>query len=113
MNLDDITPAYKRAKATAAIADDGNMHPLIMFNMNDPEEQRKAEAAGADILRVCVQVGGCLTGEHGVGIEKRELMREQFSEVDLIQQMRVKSVFDQAWLLNPSKVFPLDMRGMQ
>ena len=73
-----------------------------------PSELRKAEAAGADILKLCVEAGGCLTGEHGVGIEKRDLMRHQFSDVDLAQQMRVKSVFDPGWLLNPSKVFPLD-----
>jgi glycolate oxidase len=78
--------------------------------MNDPVEQEKAEAAGADILRFCVEVGGCLTGEHGVGIEKRDLMAIQFSEVDLNAQMRLKSVFDPDWLLNPAKVFPLEGR---
>ena len=71
---------------------------------------QKAEAAGDDILKLCVEVGGCLTGEHGVGIEKRDLMRVQFTEADLEQQMRVRAVFDPAWLLNPAKVFPLDGR---
>ena len=73
-------------------------------------EQAKAEEAGNDILKLCVEVGGCLTGEHGVGIEKRDLMRFQFSPVDLDQQMRVRAVFDPGWLLNPAKVFPLDQR---
>jgi glycolate oxidase len=91
-------------------AGDGNLHPLVLFNANDPVELRKAEEAGADILKLCVELGGCLTGEHGVGVEKRDLMRHQFSAVDLEAQMRVKSVFDPAWLLNPAKVFPLDGR---
>ena len=77
---------------------------------NDPEEARKAEDAGNDILRLCVEVGGCLTGEHGVGIEKRDLMRHQFTQVDLEQQMRVRAVFDHGWRMNPAKVFPLDGR---
>ncbi|GJE25588.1 FAD-linked oxidase C-terminal domain-containing protein [Methylobacterium organophilum] len=91
-------------------AGDGNLHPLILFDINTPGELQKAEAAGDAILKLCVEVGGCLTGEHGVGIEKRELMRFQYDQVDLEQQMRVKSVFDPAWLLNPAKVFPLEGR---
>jgi glycolate oxidase len=91
-------------------AGDGNMHPLILYNVNDPEEQAKAELAGIDILKLCVDVGGCLTGEHGVGIEKRDLMRHQFQPADLDQQMRVRAVFDPHWRLNPAKVFPLDGR---
>ena len=71
----------------------------------------KAEAAGNDILRLCVDAGGCLTGEHGVGIEKRDLMRYQYSETDLAQQMAVRAAFDPDWILNPSKVFPLDGRN--
>ncbi len=88
-------------------AGDGNMHPLILFDANAPGELEKAEALGADILKLCVEVGGCLTGEHGVGVEKRELMSVQFNEADLEAQMRVKDVFDPRWLLNPAKVFPL------
>ncbi len=91
-------------------AGDGNLHPLILYNINDPAEQAKAEEAGNEILKLCVEVGGCLTGEHGVGIEKRELMTVQFSPVDLDQQMRVRAVFDRAWRLNPAKVFPLEGR---
>ncbi len=89
-------------------AGDGNLHPLILYNANDPAEVEKAELAGADILKLCVDVGGCLTGEHGVGIEKRDLMRHQYNEVDLTVQMRIKTIFDPEWLLNPAKVFPLN-----
>jgi glycolate oxidase len=88
-------------------AGDGNLHPLIMFDANNASQFARAEALGADILRLCVEVGGCLTGEHGVGIEKRDLMGTQFSAVDLDQQRAIKSAFDADWLLNPAKVFPL------
>ncbi|MDO5630992.1 MAG: FAD-linked oxidase C-terminal domain-containing protein [Paracoccus sp. (in: a-proteobacteria)] len=88
-------------------AGDGNMHPLIIFDANTPGDLQRAEALGADILRLCVQVGGCLTGEHGVGIEKRDLMDVQFTTDDLEAQMRIKDAFDPRWLLNPAKVFPL------
>jgi glycolate oxidase len=91
-------------------AGDGNLHPLVLYNINDPVEQDKAEKVGEEILKLCVEVGGCLTGEHGVGIEKRELMPYQFSAIDLAQQMRVRAVFDPGWLLNPAKVFPLEGR---
>jgi glycolate oxidase len=89
-------------------AGDGNLHPLILYDANKPDEALRAERAGAEILKLCVEVGGCLTGEHGVGIEKRDLMNVQFSPSDLAVQMRIKSVFDPLWLLNPAKVFPLD-----
>ncbi len=88
-------------------AGDGNMHPLILFDANKPGDLEICEAMGAEILKLCVEVGGCLTGEHGVGIEKRDLMYVQFAPADLEAQMRVKDVFDPAWLLNPAKVFPL------
>jgi glycolate oxidase len=103
-----ICAGYNLAVANVFHAGDGNLHPLILFNPNDPDELRRAEAAGADILKLCVEVGGCLTGEHGVGIEKRELMTTQFTPADLAAQMRVKSAFDPQWLLNPAKVFPLE-----
>ena len=100
--------AEKRLKvANVFHAGDGNLHPLILFNANDPDEAIRAEQAGAEILKLCVAVGGCLTGEHGVGIEKRDLMDIQFSPSDLAVQMRIKSIFDPHWLLNPGKVFPL------
>ncbi len=106
----EICASYGLAVANIFHAGDGNLHPLILFNANDPKELAKAEEAGADVLKLCVEVGGCLTGEHGVGIEKRDLMGFQFSAVDLGLQMRIKSVFDPQWLLNPAKVFPLDGR---
>lgn len=88
-------------------AGDGNMHPLILFDANKPGDLETCEAFGAAILKLCVEVGGCLTGEHGVGIEKRDLMPDQYSPADMEAQMRVKDVFDPTWLLNPAKVFPL------
>jgi len=91
-------------------AGDGNMHPLILYNVNDPEEARKAEECGMELLKLCVDAGGCLTGEHGVGIEKRDLMLYQYDQADLDQQMRVRSAFDAGWVMNPAKVFPLEAR---
>ena len=88
-------------------AGDGNMHPLICYNANKPGDLETCEAFGAEVLKLCVEVGGCLTGEHGVGIEKRDLMTHQYAPADLEAQMSVKDVFDPAWLLNPAKVFPL------
>ncbi len=89
-------------------AGDGNMHPLILFDANKPGDLERCEAFGAEILKLCVEVGGCLTGEHGVGIEKRDLMAHQYDPDDLAAQMDVKDVFDPGWLLNPAKVFPLE-----
>ena len=108
--MSEIVAGYGLRVANVFHAGDGNLHPLILFNANDPEEQAKAEAAGNDILKLCVEVGGCLTGEHGVGIEKRDLMTVQFSRPDLDQQMLVRAAFDPGWLLNPAKVFPLEGR---
>jgi glycolate oxidase len=87
-------------------AGDGNLHPLILYDANKPGELDRTEAFGADILRLCVEVGGVLTGEHGVGVEKRDLMGVMFSAVDLNQQQRLKCAFDPNGLLNPGKVFP-------
>ncbi len=89
-------------------AGDGNMHPLILFDANKEGDLELCEAFGAEILKLCVEAGGCLTGEHGVGIEKRDLMNYQYAPADLAAQMAVKDVFDPKWLLNPAKVFPLD-----
>jgi glycolate oxidase len=107
----EIIDHYGLRVANVFHAGDGNMHPLILYNINDPEDAARAEAAGNDILRLCVDVGGCLTGEHGVGIEKRDLMTHQFEPVDLAQQMALRSAFDPKWILNPSKVFPLEGRN--
>ncbi len=106
-----ICRRYRFDVANIFHAGDGNLHPLILYNANDPLQLERVELCGAEILKLCVELGGCLTGEHGVGIEKRELMRVQFSDADLAQQMRVKAAFDPDWLLNPGKVFPLEGRG--
>jgi glycolate oxidase len=108
--IDEIVKHYGLRVANVFHAGDGNLHPLILYNVNDPAEAAKAEEAGNDILKLCVEVGGCLTGEHGVGIEKRDLMRHQFRPVELEQQMRVRAAFDAGWILNPAKVFPLEGR---
>jgi len=105
--IGEMSQEYGLGVGNVFHAGDGNMHPLILYDANKPGDLEKCEAFGADILRLCVEVGGCLTGEHGVGIEKRDLMVDQFEPVDLEAQMAVKDVFDPAWLLNPAKVFPL------
>ena len=108
----DLRQGYGLRVANVFHAGDGNLHPLILYDANEPGELEKAEDAGADILRLCVEVGGCLTGEHGVGVEKRDLMRVQFMpRPTSSQQLRVKAVFDPDWLLNPAKVFPLEGRA--
>ena len=108
--VQDVGEKYKLKVANIFHAGDGNLHPLILYNANDEREKATAEQCGADLLKLCVDAGGCLTGEHGVGIEKRDLMRYQYSEADLLQQMRVKAAFDPQWLLNFGKVFPLDLQ---
>ena len=105
--IGELSRDYGLEVANVFHAGDGNMHPLILFNANEAGQLEKCEALGADILRLCVEVGGCLTGEHGVGVEKRDLMETQFAPEDMEAQMRVKDVFDPHWLLNPAKVFPL------
>jgi glycolate oxidase len=105
--ITELTEGYGLGVANVFHAGDGNMHPLILYDANKPGDLEKAEALGFDILRLCVEVGGCLTGEHGVGVEKRDLMHVQYDPADLEAQLRVKDVFDPRWLLNPAKVFPL------
>jgi glycolate oxidase len=97
---------YDLRVANVFHAGDGNLHPLILYDSNKPGELERAEEFGSDILRLCVEVGGVLTGEHGVGVEKRDLMPVMFSEIDLAAQERVKCAFDEKGLLNPGKVFP-------
>ena len=109
--LEQITEICRRhglGVANIFHAGDGNLHPLVMYDANKPGDIDKAERVGAEILKLCVSVGGCLTGEHGVGIEKRDLMRDQFTDDDLNVQLRIKFVFDPDWLLNSGKVFPMD-----
>ena len=98
--------AMGSAVANVFHAGDGNLHPLILYDANGPGELERAEEFGADILRLCVEVGGVLTGEHGVGVEKSDLMPVMFTETDLKQQQRVKCAFDPDALINPGKVFP-------
>ena len=110
---DVLSEIYKMSKkyglgvANCFHAGDGNLHPLIMYDSNNPKELKKAEEFGADILKYCVKVGGVLTGEHGVGIEKRDLMGEMFNDNDIQQQLRLKKAFDDKNLLNPGKVYPI------
>jgi glycolate oxidase len=105
--IGEMSDSYGLKVANIFHAGDGNLHPLIMFDANDPDSFHRAETFGADILKLCVEVGGCLTGEHGVGVEKRDLMPVQFAPHELEQQRRIKTAFDPGWLLNPHKVFPL------
>ncbi|MDE2384030.1 MAG: FAD-binding protein [Alphaproteobacteria bacterium] len=102
-----LSRKHRLGVANVFHAGDGNLHPLILFDANTEGELQRAEEFGADILRLCVKVGGVLTGEHGVGVEKRDLMGEMFSETDLGQQLRIKCAFDTQNLLNPGKVFPV------
>ena len=104
--MTELSEQYSLRVANVFHAGDGNLHPLILYDANTPGELDKAEEFGAEILKLCVEVGGVLTGEHGVGVEKRDLMGEMFTETDLKQQQRVKCAFDPTQQLNPGKVFP-------
>ena len=106
VRISEICSGYGLKVANIFHAGDGNLHPLILYDANASGELERAEAFGADILRLCVEVGGVLTGEHGVGVEKRDLMPTMFDEVDLAHQQRLKCAFDDKGLLNPGKVFP-------
>jgi len=105
--ITELSVQYGLGVANVFHAGDGNLHPLILYDADIPGQLEKAEAFGADILKLCVAVGGVLTGEHGVGVEKRDLMGEMFDETDLACQQRVKCAFDPGLLLNPGKVFPV------
>ncbi|HEX3340160.1 MAG TPA: FAD-linked oxidase C-terminal domain-containing protein [Pseudolabrys sp.] len=104
--MKEMSKKYGLRVANVFHAGDGNLHPLILYDANVPGELEKTEEFGAEILKLCVEVGGVLTGEHGVGVEKRDLMPTMFTEIDLNQQQRVKCAFDAKGLLNPGKVFP-------
>ncbi len=104
--MTELSTQYGLRVANVFHAGDGNLHPLILYDANVPGELEKAEDFGSDILKLCVEVGGVLTGEHGVGVEKRDLMGTMFTETDLDQQQRLKCAFDPKALLNPGKVFP-------
>jgi glycolate oxidase len=102
----EMSERYGLRVANVFHAGDGNLHPLILYDANQPGQLEKTEEFGAEILKLCVEVGGVLTGEHGVGVEKRDLMPVMFNEDDLNQQQRVKCAFDPTQILNPGKVFP-------
>ena len=106
--ISELSQQFGLAVGNVFHAGDGNMHPLILYDANKPGDLETCEAFGAEILKLCVEVGGCLTGEHGVGVEKRDLMNVQFDPIDLEAQMWLKDVFDPKWLLNAAKVFPLE-----
>ena len=106
MQINEMSQKYKLRVANVFHAGDGNLHPLIMYDTNELGELERAEEFGREILMLCVDVGGVLTGEHGVGVEKRDLMEKVFTEEDLKQQQRLKCAFDPNGLLNPGKVFP-------
>ncbi|HUU67517.1 MAG TPA: FAD-linked oxidase C-terminal domain-containing protein [Methyloceanibacter sp.] len=114
-----ICRKYRFDVANIFHAGDGNLHPLILYNANDAVQLERVELCGEEILKLCIALGGCLTGEHGVGIEKRELMYEQYTDEDIDQQVRIKEALDPSWLLNPGKVFPIEgrdarkMRGLE
>jgi glycolate oxidase len=105
--ITELSAEYGLGVANVFHAGDGNLHPLILYDADKPGELERAEAFGADILKLCVAVGGVLTGEHGVGVEKRDLMGEMFDETDLACQQHLKCAFDPGQLLNPGKVFPV------
>ena len=105
--MEEMSQRYGLRVANVFHAGDGNLHPLILYDANKPGELETAEAFGAEILKLCVAVGGVLTGEHGVGVEKRDLMHTMFDETDLAQQERLKCAFDEEALLNPGKMFPV------
>ncbi|HEX6101963.1 MAG TPA: FAD-linked oxidase C-terminal domain-containing protein, partial [Alphaproteobacteria bacterium] len=105
--MEEMSQRHGLKVANVFHAGDGNLHPLILYDANKPGELEAAEAFGAEILKLCVAVGGVLTGEHGVGVEKRDLMHTMFDETDLAQQERLKCAFDEEALLNPGKMFPV------
>ncbi|MGZ5960971.1 MAG: FAD-linked oxidase C-terminal domain-containing protein [Rhizomicrobium sp.] len=107
VRMSELAKEYRLGFCNVFHAGDGNLHPLITFDMMKGDELARAEAFGNAILRLCVEVGGVLTGEHGVGLEKRDLMPAMFTEADLAQQQRLKCAFDVGGLLNPGKVFPI------
>jgi glycolate oxidase len=107
LEIKKLSEKYNLPVANCFHAGDGNLHPLIMFDGNDKEQLRKTEEFGSEILKLCVKLGGVITGEHGVGIEKRELMCEMFNDDDIQQQLDIKKSLDEKNLLNPGKVYPI------
>ena len=106
----DIADRYDLTMLNVFHAGDGNLHPLIAFDSGDPETNRRVHEAGDEIVAVCLKAGGSLSGEHGVGLEKRDLMRTSFTELDLDAQARLKEAFDPAAIFNPNKILPQGSR---
>jgi glycolate oxidase len=104
--IEQMEARYGLRCANVFHAGDGNLHPLILFDANKPDELQRAEAFGAEILALCVEVGGTITGEHGVGIEKIDSMCAQFTDAELAAFCAVKRAFDPLSLLNPNKAIP-------
>jgi glycolate oxidase len=104
--IQQMEKKYQLRCANVFHAGDGNLHPLIMFDANDPDQLRRCELFGADILETSVAMGGTVTGEHGVGVEKLNSMCVQFSAAENEQMFGVKRAFDAKGLLNPGKVIP-------
>jgi len=102
----ELAKQYKVLIVNVAHAGDGNLHPLILFDVNNPEEQEAAKKAGADILDACIAMGGTITGEHGIGLEKMGAMRSMFDPADIAAMRKVKHVFDPNDIFNPGKMFP-------
>jgi glycolate oxidase len=107
LEIKKLSEKYNLPVANCFHAGDGNLHPLIMFDGNDKEQLKKTEEFGTEILKICVKLGGVITGEHGVGVEKRELMCEMFNDLDIQQQLNIKKLLDEKNLLNPGKVYPI------
>ena len=103
----DIANRYQLRIANVFHAGDGNLHPLICFDSRFPEEVRRVKEAGRELMEVCVSVGGTITGEHGVGLDKRELLPLIFSESDMNAMLSVRRAFDPLGLCNPGKIIPM------
>jgi glycolate oxidase len=101
-----LSDQYGLRVANVFHAGDGNLHPLILFDANIPGELERTEELGGKILELCVDMGGCITGEHGVGIEKIRYMPKQFNDAELAQLHSVKNAFDASGILNPGKGIP-------
>jgi glycolate oxidase len=104
--IGEVSRKYGLTISNIFHAGDGNMHPIILFDARKPGELERAQKAGEDILEHCIRVGGSITGEHGVGMEKMELMAVQFPPDSLDAISRFKSLFDPGCRLNPGKVLP-------
>jgi glycolate oxidase len=104
---------YSLRCANVFHAGDGNLHPLILFDANDPDQLHRAELFGAEILETSVEMGGTVTGEHGVGVEKLNSMCVQFTPDELEQMFSIKRAFDPEGLLNPGKVIPTLQRCVE